>query len=739
MFPAAITLALVWRPALPPLVLAGVMLLLAAGVAAQARQLARRVGRRRAAPVVAARGLTVLLLLLAILDPAYTRRPTAGAKRRLLVLVDRSGSMSVRDDGRASRESRADVLRRMLAERLTGVADLAVWSFADRVWKTETPPADGGRGTDLGGALLAAADQAGDADAIVLLSDGGDEPPEPPRLPRVPIYACVMGTDPAAWRDTAVEALDGPAAVERQTTFELLATLRAHGHRAPGFRETLAARDVRLWCRRPDGTETLLETRQVDLGDGRATVGFRATCPEEGIHHFRIELASGAGELSPLNNRRSLRVEARGASLDILYFSRRLGADLKRLRQALGTDPALVFTALYRTGGERYTVQAPEGADTTGLDRGLPTAPGALRRFDCLILGAFPAELWPADEMRAVLDYVAAGGGLVWLGGEEAFEGGGYGASALAPLIPWRLNGDGSTLARETAAVSIPPAAATDPAVAGLRDLLEEIRRGGDGHLVLTAFNTAGDLSPAARVLLEVNRPQGRAPVLVAQPYGRGRVYALASNTSWQWAGGAPGAATFYRRLWQQLARAAAGAADGGRHLQVTWEGNRLRPAGRTSARVQVIGSTGAQLRATLDDVHGVQTLPLNPVPDAPDAWRAELNFRARGEHRFRIEAVCDGVPVETYEKHLLVAPPEEEGTHLEPQRATLERLAAREGGRTYPEEAAGQLADDLLQRLQRPVTSELASIVSRPFGYALACLVSLTAGWLFRRRLNLA
>ena len=738
MFPAAIMPALVWRPALPPLALAGVMLLLAAGVLAQARQLARRFGRRRAAPVVAARSLTVLLLLLAVLDPAYTRRPAAGQRRRVLVLVDRSESMSIRDDGHASRESRADVLRRTLADRLAGVADLAVWSFADRVWKTETPSADRGRGTDLGAALLAATDEAGDADAIVLLTDGGDEPPEPPRLPRVPLHICVMGTDPAAWRDTAVEALDGPPAVERHTTFEIQATLRAHGHQMPGFRETLAARDVRLWCRRLDGGETLLETRRADLGNGLATVGFRATCPDEGLYHFRVELASGEGELSPLNNRRTLRVEARAVSLDILYFSRRLGADLKRMRQALGTDPALTFTALYRTEGERYTVQAPEGADTAGLERGLPAAPGTLRRFGCLILGAFPAELWTADEMRAVLDYVAEGGGLVWLGGEEAFEGGGYGASALAPLIPWRLDGAGSTLLRETAAVSIPPAAASDPAVAGLQELLDEIRRGGgDGDLALTAFNTVGELSPAARVLLEAGRSRWRAPVLVAQPYGRGRVYALASNTTWQWAGGAPAAAAFYRRLWQQLARAAAGVTDGGRHLQVTWEGNRLRPAGRTAARVQVVGAPGAQVRATLADAQGVQALPLAPAPEAPDTWRAELIFRARGEHLFRIEAVRDGVPLETYEKRLQVAPPEDEGARLEPQRAVLEKLAARGGGRAYPEAAAGQMADDLRQSLQRQGADEMVSVVSRPFGYAIACLAALSAGWFFRRRLN--
>jgi hypothetical protein len=735
---AAFSSALFWRPAPPPLALAAIMLLLAAMLTIQGRRLSQRFGFSRAWPVVAARAVTVLLLLIAILDPAYSRRTAGGIRRRLLVLVDRSESMSVRDDGTTTREARADALLHKLGDRLSDSVDLTVWSFAGTVWKDEPPPDRQGRGTDLAGALLAAADQAGDADAIVLLSDGGDEPPEPPRFPRAPVYACAMGTDAATWRDTAIESLQGPATVERNTSFALKTHLRAHGHLVPGFHETLASREVCLWHRSPDGTESLLGKRLANLDSGRAEVTFSATGAEVGLHHYRIELAATQGELSPLNNRRTLRVEVRGESLGVLFFSRRLGADLKRLRQALSADPSLAFTALYRTSGEHYTVQAPDGADTAEIQHGLPSAPGALRPYACLIVGAFPAELWRADEMRAVLAYVSEGGGLIWLGGEEAFEGGGYGASALAPLIPWRMRSGASTLLREEAPISIPPSAATDPAVAGLNEVLKEVRPGNDGGLVLTAFHVVQDLSPAARVLLEVNRPHGRAPVLLAQSYGRGRVYAFASNTSWQWAGGPPAAASFYRRLWQQLVRAAANQADGGRHLQVTWEGNRLRPAGRTSARVQVVGAGEIDLHATLTDAHGRQTLPIAPADEATDRRRVELTFRNRGGHHFRLEAFRDGTPIEVYEKKLHVTPPDEEGSHLERQMGILARLATRTGGRAYPEEESAQLIDALERALRGRKQTERVSLVSQHPWFALACLAALSAGWLLRRGLNL-
>lgn len=728
----------IWRPVLPALALAGVLLLLVAMLVVQAKRLSARFGTRRAWPILAARSLTVLLLLVMLLDPVYTRTVTDGLRQRLLILIDRSDSMSVADDGHTSREQRAEAIGQQLSDTFATRTELLKWSFAQEVWKANVTPPVSPRGTDLGEALLAAADQAGDVSAIVLLTDGGDEPVNPVRFPRAPLLICAMGTDPKGWRDTAIESVQGPDIVERGTTFTLTALLRARGHATPAFRDTLVKREVKVWCRNPDGKEVLLATAIADLSGGSAEQTFQVQCAEEGVHLYRVELAAGNDELSPLNNRRTLRIEARRESLDVLYFSRRLGADLKRLRQVLGADPALAFTALYRTGGERYTVQAPEGVDTADLQLGLPAAPQALRRFGCIILGSFPAQLWSAEEMRALLDYVEAGGGLIWLGGDESFEGGGYETSALAPLIPWRMTGGRSTLQREDVSVSIPLSASTDPIVAGLHDLLARAREGGgEGALNLPAFNAVRQPSPAASVLLEVEGPQGRSPLLIAQPYGRGRIYAFASNTSWQWAGGTPGAAAFYRRLWQQMVRAAAGTTDGGRHLQVTWEGNRLRPAGRTSARVLLLDATGVQLRATLTDPQGMQTLPLLPA-DEPDTWQVNLAFRNRGDTLFRLEALQAGEPIEVYEKTLVVAPPQDEGSHLERQTGFLGQLASREGGRCYLEEESEQLIADLNATLHSAEKTEQVSVVSRHAWFAFALLATLAAEWLLRRKQNL-
>ena len=728
---------LVWRPVLPAVALAAVMLLLAVMLAWQARFLRARFAPRHVWPIIAVRSLTVLLLGLALLDPAYTRRMRDAVPRHILVLTDRSESMKVRDDGLQTREQRADAIAEHLARSLPRHVRSVRWSFADSVWPDGAPAPQQVGGTDMAGALQEAADSAGDTVAVVLLSDGGDEPPDPIRLPRAPIFACAIGSDLEGWRDTAVTALQGPETAERSTTFELTATFRATGREQNGFRDILQACAVKLWHQLPNGSESLAAEQVVDLRSGEAACGFPVQCDEEGVHRFRVELLPAAGELSPLNNQRTHSVEARRESLDVLYFSRRLGADLKRLRQALSADPALAFTALYLTGGERYTVQAPDGVDTTELLTGLPTAPEALRRFNCILLGSFPAHLWSSDEMRAMLTYVEEGGGVIWLGGDESFEGGGYGASALAPLLPWQLTGETSTLLREEAPLRIPPSAAGDPVVAGLHDLLAAAGQSAGGAIALPSFNRVQNLSPAARVLLEAETPSGRTPILITQPYGRGQIVVLASNTSWQWAGGTLEASTFYRRLWQQLVRAAAGRTDGGRHLQVIWEGNRLRPAGRTSARIRMIDAQGATLRASLSAAEGERALPLTAT-DEPDAWQVNLAFHGRGEYLFRLEALRDMHPLDVYEKRLSVAPPQDEGTRLERHVDWLEALASRTAGRCYTEETSDQLATDLQAAMMGQEMTEQVSVVSHHPWVALALLATLLAEWLLRRRRNL-
>lgn len=740
--PPATLAQLFWNPALP--VVAVVLLAVCfAGATLWARQgLVPRFGFRRAWPILAARSLLFLLLLVALLDPFLRRTLAQQEARQVLVLQDVSASMDVQDSGGASRAERA----RALIDRVRREAPAGV-SVRVRTFDTALLPEHAGprpaaapTGTDIGGVLAETAQrlETPDTAAIVLVSDGGDEPIQPVRLPVAPLLALGVGSDLSRMADVTIVQTDSPEVVEKEANFVVSADLAATGSEA--FRNSLRQVGVNLLCLQ-DGKWVPADHRTADLRSGRCRVAFTTACREPGTAQFRLAVEPVPGEATALNNQRTVRVEVRRKTLDVLYFSRRLGADLKMLRQELGTDPAITFTALYRSTGERYTVQLPpEGAAVVGEDelaRGFPTDPERLRRFDCLVFGSFPAHEWSAAEMKAVLQFVEQGGGVVWLGGDDSFDGGGYGVSPLLPLLPWRCTGSGSSLQRAAFLVSVPPAAEQHPAVAGLRELLES---GGSNSapatIAVTSVNTPGDPLPGAEVLLEAATAGRKVPLALEHRHGRGRVLTMASNTSWLWSREPGAPAQFYRRFWRQAVRAVCGQVEGGRVLQVTWNKTSFRPGEHILGIVRAPGAGDIRLRGAVTGAEG--THPLTVSGPENGAWQVDWLLEARGVWTIQLTAERGGETLEVYRKTLTVAPLPDEGSRLARQDAELARLATRCRGAYVPEEEARNLGAQLAAYL-RPVTRvETRSIVSDGPWFLLLVIATVLAELALRRRLNL-
>ena len=740
--PPAMLAQLFWSPALPVM---AVLLLAAlfAGATLWARHgLVARFGLRRVWPILSARSLLFLLILVALLDPLLRRDVSQQEARQVLILQDISASMNVRDEATTTRAERA---RRMI-ERMRHEAPAGV-SVNTRFFDASLLPAGAVAkpgatpvGTDVGGTLseVAARLETPDTAAIVLVTDGGDEPIQPARLPAAPLLALGVGNDLSHVPDVAIVQTDAPEVVEKEANFTVSADLAASGSAV--FRNGLGQVGVNL-LRLQDTAWVPADRRSADLRNGRCRVAFTTACTEPGTAQFHITVDPVPGELTALNNQRTVRVEVRRKTLDVLYFSRRLGADLKMLRQELGTDPAITFTALYRSTGERYTVQAPpEGAAVMGeneLAKGFPTDLERLRRFDCLILGSFPAHEWSAVEMKTVLQFVEQGGGVILLGGDDSFDGGGYHLTPLQPLLPWRCTGAGSSLQRATYLVSVPPSAEQHPAVAGLRELLES---GGSNSapeaVAVTSVNIPGDPIPSAEVLLEASASGRRTPLVLEHHYGKGHVLTMASNTSWLWARETGAASLFYRRFWRQSVRAVCGQTEGGRVLQVSWNKSSFRPGEHVVGIVRTPGVSDVHLRATVTSVDGMR--PLTIAGPDNGVWQVDWLLESRGVWTIQITAERGGDTLEVYRRTLTVAPLPDEGCRLARQDADLTRLAARCHGVYVPEEQAETLGAQLASFLRPATRVENRSLVSDGPWFLLLVLITVLAELALRRRLNL-
>jgi uncharacterized membrane protein len=723
-----------WHPRLAPFWCAGLLL----GVAAWGWLLWRRLKRR--APVAARwialpKWITLALLLLALFDPVSLLQKSEPAKGRLLALVDSSSSMDVADDYRQSRAARAGAIVGEWKKSLPAGVTLDELAFDTTIHPPGETPAGTNRGTDLGGCLLALSERGDLANylGVVLLTDGGDEAIENPALPGIPLSIVGIGTDPATWNDLAITDVQAPPTAEKDTAFEISADVQARAGHGAGFKEAIAHTRVLLERAAGGGWEKVGETN-VDLSNLSARARLPARSSAVGVQRYRVTVQPAAGELSTLNNSRTVTVNVQKKGLHLLYFTMELGQEFKMLRNELGRDPGLSFTALFRSGGARFTLQGDRASGDDALAAGFPAAKEGLKPYDVIVIGSFPAEDSTPQQMQALLQYVEEGGVLIFLGGDESFGRGGYAGSALDSLFPWRLSAQEPPPAQGSFAVRVPPVASGHPMLATVEDTLARV------PVRLDSLNRVGELKPNATALLTAQMGDRTVAVVAMQPFGKGKVMAIATDTLWKWALQPEPLRSAYGLFWRQAVRNLTGKTEGSQNLAVRWDKDFYRPGDEADGEIQVLGAGAGLLRftASLSRKDQSAAIAVSPVPGQAQTFQVKPRFRERGDYDFRLVAYEGDRVLETYEKDFPIAPLVEEGSRLELDEVFLKRLAGLGGGVYLREGEAGQFPERAAGGHLRKVAVEESSLVEAGPWFVIVFLSVLVVEWTLRRKFNL-
>jgi uncharacterized membrane protein len=728
--------------------------------------------------------LTLTLLLAVLFDPVSAIQKSEPVKGTLLALVDTSSSMDVADDYRQPRTARARQIVQRWQRALPAEIRLEELEFDTTIHKPGPPPGPAMRGTDLAGCLLALSERADLASylGVVLLTDGGDEQIETTALPKAPLYIVGTGTDPSTWNDLAITDAQCPPEAEKDVDFEITADLRARAGHGLGFAEKAAHARVLLERATGSGSsekalergagilpappspatggnawEKVLE-QPLDLSNLRARARLPVKCAQTGLQHYRLTALPLAGELSSLNNSRLLTVNVQKKSLRVLYFTRELGQEFKMLRNELGRDPGISFTALFRTSGDRFTLQGDRRAGDDPLSAGLPSTKQGLEAYDAIIIGSFPAEDCAPRQMQALIQFVENGGALIFLGGEESFGRGGYAQTSLATLFPWRLSDREPEPAHESVGVHVPPMGAGHPILATVEDILAR------SSATLDAVNLVSELKPGATALLDARLGARELAIVAIQPFGKGKVLAIASNTLWKWATQPEPLRSAYGLFWRQAIRNLTGKTEGGQNLSVRFDKDFYRPGEQAAVEIRAPGARADALRFTASLAISDQAAPVRPpergagilpaaspagrdqaapvsvepLPGQNQAWQAKLRFRQRGEYMFRLVAYQGERVLETFEKNLAIAPLLSEGSRLELDEPFLQQLAQRGGGAYFREADADQLLQRIGGRHARRAILQESSLVEAGPWLLLALLALLVAEWMLRRKMGL-
>lgn len=515
--------------------------------------------------------LSLRLVAVALLTPMlfepvlrYVQHPIP--ERPLLLLVDRSGSMSVTDvpNGPTRLQAIWLALSPQL-DRIRSVFVPTVYTFASDIKRLQRPAdlakqtADG-KTTDLVNAVrkVLASTHRADA-AVVLLSDGNDNvSPNPLDALRGigrPINTVRVGSasaQPAQLLNVAVDSVKAPDQVMLGQSTPVTVVVRS---------SALADRVVQVQLAeinddgKPIGD---VSTKPLVLKSSAAgqSLSLNYKAAKVGVHTLAVWIDPIPGERTTVDNRQTIQVLVVNPRIKVLYVEGRARPEYRELHRALQRDSNIELATLLRVQADRFDA----GGSVDGKPfRHLPASTAEWKQFDVIILGDLDASFLPSSQQSQIEKRVLNGAGLLMIGGESNFGPGGYAGTPIEKALPVFM---GIRSIGQDTAPFVPQLASGAGDQPLLRGLTSWFSKTGSKKLPDLRGNVIvrGPKSGATVLLIHPgqNAPDGKPQIVLAtQRYGSGRSAALTVDTTYLWYLPLRGMGqdSPYNRFWGQLIR----------------------------------------------------------------------------------------------------------------------------------------------------------------------------------------
>ena len=729
-------------PLLPPVWVAVVAGVLAVAAVAAAWRWGGGLTPRRRCTLVLLRLLVIAALAMLALRPQIRWQGRRPVTAEVVVLLDASRSMGIRDAGtEADPVTRAEAVREAFAGagdalgRFASKASVRTTAFGSRVRPSDgfaVEPTDAR--TDLAEALRAVAERARRTSgpfaprpsAVVVVSDGcanrrlgeADAAARDLAARGVSVHAVGAGSSEPTGRtrDVAVRGLRAPDRVFAGNRAEVRATVATLGLKGAAVEVVLSV----------DGKEAA--RRKISPADQRTAEEVVFTPVLEDAGPARLALAVGPleGERVTTNNRAETTVRVEEGGIRVLYLEGRLRPEGKYLARVLA-DAREIDLERRLLVGQGAEAAAPKPADLDGVD--------------VVVLGDLPAKTLPRATLRRLADRARAGQtSVLTVGGLDAYGAGGWGKTPLADLLPFAIRPSDKQVKGPLAFRATPEGRA------------HFVFRGEEGEAVplpkdlppLAGASAVGEVRPGARLLAQA---EGGTPLLAARTLGDGRVASVTFDTTWQWAlaPAETGGPAMHERLWRRLVLWLA-RRDGRPHEDLWIATDRtqyvLADADRPPEAEVTVGVRGEGRPEVRLEGPAAGPVSLTRRPGTGSGrteWRGRVPLAAPGAYTVVAEAAVEGESKRA-ETHLAVREQDFELAHLLADRDRLARLTEAGGGSCRP---LADLAESLtqvaasLEPQEAPAEQRVRLARGRVFlGVFIALLA---AEWVLRRRWGLA
>ncbi len=374
----------------------------------------------------------LLLVVLCLLRPSIRRDKVYIEKAKLVVLLDASESMTIADAGLGL--SRAEELNRRLKQarpqldKLLQQFDVSVLHFGSHVRigpLGPVKPTD--TSTALGDALLAALGEAQGKRlaAILVLSDGSSntgarlgEAGQAVAQQRTAIVAVGFGkaTGSVVARDVRVEAVYCPRQVYERNVLTVAADMLFLGCAGEQVELSLIFGDKAVDSKRV----------RVRGGRARTRIELQYTPTEAGTFKVRVRATPVPDEAALANNEMASFVRVLPGGFNVLYIEGRPRPELKFIKRCFQSAAGMEIQAplVLMAGGRKVGAR-------------LPRTPQEWQRYDVIILGDVPCDVFTVSQLQAMEAAVSQrGSGLIMIGGVRNYGAGGYANSPVGRMLP---------------------------------------------------------------------------------------------------------------------------------------------------------------------------------------------------------------------------------------------------------------------------------------------------------------
>ena len=650
------------------------------------------------------------LLLVALLEPVLTVTTVVPQKSSLVVLVDDSRSMSIKD-------AQSQVSRLSYAANLLGnparpglLADLGknfklqTFRFSSEVEFLRDANSTTGQGavSDLGKSLGFAADLTDQSAVagVVLLTDGADngeaDPLETAALLKnknAPVYVVGIGSDLA--EDIEISKVTAnPSAIENSVV-EISAIVK---------NKNLNNKPVELELRE-EGAIVKKQTEELKGATTRVTMKFSPT--KRGFVRYTLNAVAKENETIKENNSKSFLIDNRSRSARILYVEGYPRAEFKYLRRALHGDENLELVSLLRTGADKFYRQGIKHQDE--LQDGYPKSRNELFKYDAIIFGSVEAGFFSKDELENTLEFVAQrGGGFLMLGGFISFSQGGYANTAIEKLLPAELPYQSSSMLsadltfKDKFKLVLTPEGVAHP-IMQLSTLESDNATLWQNLPELEGYNPLGRAKPGATILAvhPLSEYQDPKIILALQRYGSGRSMAFATSSSWHWQMSMPHADMSHERFWRQLLRWLALSSP--KPLEAHPDKESYVPGEQVTLNVDARDSSynyinDATIKASITTPSGkIVEVPFNWSSNGKVEYIGTFHPEEQGLYVVDVSAYsAKGELLGKTQTAFLVEESKAEFTNAQLQSGLLKRIAEISGGKYYHQDQAKTLADEI-------------------------------------------